>query len=129
MLTFRRLADLADPAAVDGDAGATAAGVGELFEIPDAMLPWLSRWQQRLAQEPDSASQRQAAMYRSNPAFIPRNHLVEEAIQAASRDGDLAPFRQMLEVLANPWEYRPEQARHATPPRPEQIVRQTFCGT
>jgi uncharacterized protein YdiU (UPF0061 family) len=127
-LMFRRLSDLAGETAKGDDPVATPT-VGELFEIPDAMLPWLARWRQRLAAEPQSPAQRQAAMYRANPAFIPRNHLVEEAIQAATRDGDLVPFRQLLEVSAKPWQFRPELARHATPPQPEQVVRQTFCGT
>ena len=65
----------------------------------------------------------------ANPVFIPRNHLVEEVIQAGTRDNDLAPFFKLNEVLASPFEFRPEDSRYATPPRPEQEVRQTFCGT
>jgi uncharacterized protein YdiU (UPF0061 family) len=64
-----------------------------------------------------------------NPAFIPRNHLVEEAIKAAVEEGDLVPFQQLIEVLASPYEDQPSRARYATPPRPDQIVQQTFCGT
>jgi uncharacterized protein YdiU (UPF0061 family) len=120
-LTFRRLADLADEG--------SANQVGGLFEIPDALLPWLARWRDRLQQETASPAERQAGMYRANPVFIPRNHLVEEAIAAATREKDLAPFHELLDVLHNPFEYRAELRRFATPPRPEQAVRQTFCGT
>jgi uncharacterized protein YdiU (UPF0061 family) len=118
---FRRLADLAEEN--------SAAQVDELFEIPDALLPWLARWRSRLEQENTSPKTRQARMYRANPVFIPRNHLIQDAIESATRDDDLAPFHRLNEVLQNPFEYRPEQQRFATPPRPEQEVRQTFCGT
>ncbi len=74
-------------------------------------------------------SDRQASMYVANPVFIPRNHLVEEAIEAATRNGDFAPFHQLVDVLAQPHQYRDDLARYATPPEPQQVVRQTFCGT
>ena len=68
-------------------------------------------------------------MYTANPVFIPRNHLVEEALQAAAGEGDFGPFNTLVDVLARPFTYDPELARFATPPRPEQVVTQTFCGT
>jgi uncharacterized protein YdiU (UPF0061 family) len=68
-------------------------------------------------------------MYAANPVFIPRNHLVEEALKAAVEQQDFAPFHQLVDILERPFAYRPELARYATPPRPEQVVRQTFCGT
>jgi len=119
-LAFRRLADLADSG---------AANVGELFDFAPAFEPWLARWRARLATETTSRAQRQASMYRASPAFIPRNHLVEEALQAAVEHGELAPFHRLVEVLARPFDYDPALARFATPPRPEQVVHQTFCGT
>ena len=61
--------------------------------------------------------------------MIPRNHLVEEAIRAAEDDGEMAPFEVLLEALATPFEERQEHARYRLPPRPDQVVRQTFCGT
>jgi uncharacterized protein YdiU (UPF0061 family) len=64
-----------------------------------------------------------------NPAFVPRNHLVEEVIQAAVEAGDLTPFHQLHQVLSSPYEDQPGQERYAAPPRPDQIVHQTFCGT
>ena len=120
-LCFRHLADLANPAG--------AQPVTELFDLPPALEPWLQRWRQRLATETTPCEQRQLAMYRANPVFIPRNHLVEEALQAAVEGGDFAPFHALLEVLVEPFSYRGELRRFATPPRPEQVVHQTFCGT
>ena len=70
-----------------------------------------------------------AGMRPANPAFIPRNHLVEEAITAAQDHGDFGPFGILLRVLAAPYEDQPGFARYAEPPRPDQVVHQTFCGT
>jgi len=67
-------------------------------------------------------------MQAANPAFIPRNHLVEEAIRAAVDDADYAPFEALMTVLASPFDDRPAHARYAAPPRPDQVVHQTFCG-
>jgi uncharacterized protein YdiU (UPF0061 family) len=64
-----------------------------------------------------------------NPAYIPRNHLVEEALAAAVQQDDLAPFEALLEVLARPFDDQPGRERYALPPEPEQRVRATFCGT
>jgi uncharacterized protein YdiU (UPF0061 family) len=122
-LTFRRLSDLADP-----DHAKTRA-VSELFNFPEAFGPWLDSWQERLADEKRKAGERQAAMYRANPAFIARNHLVEEAIAAAEKEQDFAPFHELVDRLSNPFEYRQADARLAMPPIPEQVVKQTFCGT
>jgi uncharacterized protein YdiU (UPF0061 family) len=67
-------------------------------------------------------------MLAANPLYIPRNHLVEEALAAAGQ-GDLGPFEALLDVLAAPFDEQPGRARYAEPPRPEQVVRRTFCGT
>jgi uncharacterized protein YdiU (UPF0061 family) len=64
-----------------------------------------------------------------NPAFIPRNHLVEEALSAAVNNGDLAVFDNLLTVLSRPYDEQPAHRIYAEPPRPDQVVRQTFCGT
>jgi uncharacterized protein YdiU (UPF0061 family) len=121
-LTFRRLGDIAaDPA--------DSEPVRELFVDPTAFDPWAERWRQRIAEEPQSASERQSAMRRVNPAFIPRNHRVEAVIQAAVANDDFAPFEELLTVLSKPWEDQPAFAAYAEPPEPHQRVHQTFCGT
>ena len=121
-LTFRRLADLADETNRSGT-------VAELFEFPDVLQPWLDRWRERVAQESTSAADRQAKMYDANPVFIPRNHLVEAAIAAATDTGDFGVFHQLVDLLETPTPYASELRYFATPPRPDEIVRQTFCGT
>jgi uncharacterized protein YdiU (UPF0061 family) len=121
-LTFRRLCDAAaDP---EGDATARA-----LFTDPGAYDEWAALWRQRLAEEPGEPAARCAAMRAVNPAFIPRNHLVETALEAAVSREDFGPFRELLEVLSQPYEDRPGFERYAAPPEPEQRVYQTFCGT
>jgi len=122
-LTFRCLSDLANPQK------SSSGGISPVFELPETYMPWLERWQTRLFSDPQDASTRQKGMYSVNPAFIPRNHLVEEAIETASNELDFEPFNTLVDVLEKPFEFDETQARYAVPPRPEQIVRQTFCGT
>ncbi|TFL18278.1 protein adenylyltransferase SelO [Jannaschia formosa] len=81
---------------------------------------WIARWQ---AKGPDVE-----AMRRANPAVIPRNHRVEEAISAAYRD-DLAPFHALRAVLADPWEETEANAAYRRPAAPDEAVTRTFCGT
>ena len=122
-LTFRRLGDLDVQSSLHDDL------LSGLFENPAAFDGWAERWRQRLAGEGRSPEERRSDMRSLNPAFIPRNHLVEEAIRAAVDEGDLEPFEQLIEVLAAPYEDQPSRERYAEPPRADQIVRQTFCGT
>ena len=122
-LTFRYLSDLVDPKSASGD------GVGSLIELPEAFAPWLERWQQRLCLHPMDNEERQKAMYAVNPVYIPRNHLIEEAINAAEKHQDFGPFNRLVDILANPFEFNRANTRYAIPPRPEQVDRQTFCGT
>jgi uncharacterized protein YdiU (UPF0061 family) len=118
-LTFRRLGD-----AAAGDVSEVRA----LFAEPAAFDEWVARWRTRIADEPQSPAERQAAMRAVNPAFIPRNHRIEAVIVAAIND-DYAPFEELLKVLAKPYEDQPEFAAYADPPKPEERVCQTFCGT
>lgn len=121
-LTFRRLCDAA--AGVEGD-----IGVRELFAVPPAYDEWAAQWRQRLAEESISPDARAAAMRKANPALIPRNHIVEEALNTAMWKQDFHPFEQLLDVVSRPYDDRPDLDRYATPARPEECVRQTFCGT
>lgn len=121
-LTFRGLSEAAGDAAAD-------AKVRVLFEDPAAFDGWATEWRARLAREGGDPSARAAAMKAVNPALIPRNHLVEEALNAAVNNGDLAPFEKLLGVLARPFDDQPDVPEYTLPPRPEQVVRATFCGT
>jgi uncharacterized protein YdiU (UPF0061 family) len=85
---------------------------------------WQARWQARLEREEEW----RARMAAANPAFIPRNHRIEQMISAGV-EGDFAPFRRLLKVLAHPHEDQPEAADLTRPPEPHEVVRETFCGT
>ena len=121
-LTFRRLCDAA--ASPDGD-----AGVRSLFVDPGAFDVWATGWRKRLDQEPEEVQARAVAMRSVNPAFIPRNHLVEAALNAASLRQDFQPFEELLDAVSRPYEERPGLERYAIPARPGECVLQTFCGT
>ena len=122
-LTFRRLSELDDePSEAD-------AAVSTLFEDPAAFDEWATRWRRRLASEARSFAERRDDMRSVNPGFIPRNHRVEEVIAAATREDDLGPFETLMNVLASPYEDQPGREKYAAPPRPEEVVHQTFCGT
>jgi uncharacterized protein YdiU (UPF0061 family) len=81
---------------------------------------WLSRWR---ALSPDAD-----VMDRANPAYIPRNHLVEEALAAATA-GDLGPTRRLLDAVTAPYEERAGFERYAQPAPEDFGAYQTFCGT
>lgn len=122
-LTFRRLAELSNPAAIK------QPSIADFFELPESFAPWLAQWQSQLAAENIEPALTQQSMFAVNPVFIPRNHLVEEAITAAINSSDYQPFNQLVDVLADPFYYRAEFSRYALPPLPHQVVEKTFCGT
>jgi uncharacterized protein YdiU (UPF0061 family) len=122
-LTSRRLCDAA-AAGTEGDTGVRA-----LFADPGAYDAWAVRWRARLRDEPGGPRACAAVMRAANPAVIPRNHLVEAALDAAVEREDLGPFEALLEVLVRPFDDRPDPDVYTTPPRPEERVLQTFCGT
>jgi serine/tyrosine/threonine adenylyltransferase len=118
--TFRDLSNrraMADPAALGA-------------HLNDAeFTAWHSHWRERLDRQAggiDAAVSRMRAM---NPAVIPRNHRVEEALEAAVQQGDLDPAMHLLEVLGNPYDAGLDESGYRQPPNPEQRVYQTFCGT
>ncbi|MBF9061311.1 YdiU family protein [Rhodobacterales bacterium HKCCSP123] len=108
--------------------GPDPARARDEFIDPTALDPWLDRWQARLAREARGDTARIAAMQAANPARIPRNHRVEEAITAAVA-GDLAPFEGLMTALARPFADDPSHAEYEEPPTDQQRVLRTFCGT
>ncbi len=90
---------------------------------------WHTRWQERLGRQPQSRDEARALMRRHNPAFIPRNHKVEEALAAATLHGDLSVLEKLLDVLAQPFAYDRQLPEFSTPPVPSDRAYQTFCGT
>jgi uncharacterized protein YdiU (UPF0061 family) len=121
-LTFRRLCDAAADERADAD-------VRALFADPAAYDGWASRWRSRLAAERLDPNARAQAMRTVNPAFVPRNHRVEQALDAAIERGDFSPFAELLTVLSRPYEDQAPFADYAKPPHADERVFRTFCGT
>jgi uncharacterized protein YdiU (UPF0061 family) len=97
-----------------------------LFSDPSAYDEWSDRWRTQLGcKAPHLVAE---AMDKVNPVYIPRNHLVEEALAAAST-GDLQPFQDLLEALARPFDERPGLDPYAAPSQPGLGTYRTFCGT
>ena len=119
-LTFRALCG----AALGDDTAARA-----LFTDPAGYDDWAARWRQRLEREEAAPEARAAALRAVNPLFIPRNHRVEAALNAAVSFNDYGPFETLLGVLSRPFEEQPGRESFSLPPEPEEIVQQTFCGT
>ncbi len=116
-LAFRRLAE-----AAEGDEGP----LWEVLSRSEGLGPWLADWRASLAgREPAEVA---AALRAANPVYIPRNHLVEAAIQAGYA-GDYAPYHRLVDVLAEPFAERPGLDAFAAPAAPGEVVERTFCGT
>lgn len=100
---------------------------GDSYRDPDFQV-WYARWQERLGQEGSPKPEVVNRIRAVNPAVIPRNHRVEEALAAAEERDDFAPLHDLLAVLASPYEPAGDWAKYKDPPITECGYR-TFCGT
>ena len=95
-----------------------------------ALDPWLARWQARVQASGGPAADTADRMDATNPIYIPRNHLVENALDAAVDDNDLRPFEKLLAIVTDPFTERSADAPAALPGTPDQTRGyRTFCGT
>lgn len=115
-LTFRHLARLQAGRADEAPLRAALAD-------DPALEGWLARWRER------SVETAPGALLHVNPAYIPRNHRIEAAIAAAQERDDFGLFEELLAVLAEPFVEHPGYADYENPPKPEERVLRTFCGT
>ena len=114
-LFFRRLTSIAG--------GEDPAALAAMFADRESFETWFATW--RRDADPGAHLTKMRA---ANPIRIPRNHRVEQAIQGAYR-GDFAPFDRLVDGLATPYADQDAYADLETPPQPEEVVHQTFCGT
>jgi uncharacterized protein YdiU (UPF0061 family) len=126
-LMRRSRADFTNTFRALSDAQAAPAPFTALFSTAEEIATWLNDWLARLDRS-GSAPAARATMRAADPAFIPRNHRIEAAIQAAAA-GDFSPVERLIEVLRRPYYDQPEHAEFTAPPRPEERVTRTFCGT
>lgn len=108
-LTFRRLSDGTPPSEA-------------------SFQDWHTRWQNRLANQPQSLTKAMQLMQENNPAVIPRNHHVESALHAAVENLDLVPMHQLLAAITSPYT-TPANLTYALPPPLNTPPYQTYCGT
>jgi uncharacterized protein YdiU (UPF0061 family) len=104
-------------------AGHDSEVLAAMFSSAEPFTEWFAKWRREA-----TPLSRVADMRAANPILIPRNHRVEQAIQSGYA-GDYAPFHRLVDALAAPYAEQPEYADLEAPPRPEEVVHQTFCGT
>lgn len=102
---------------------------GQDFFTSEEFSQWHERWEARLGRQEESKEASQQLMRSSNPAIIPRNHRVEEALDAAVQNGDFRVMEKLLQVLADPYAHSEEQTEFCAPPAPTKLPYRTFCGT
>ncbi|MEN0015882.1 MAG: hypothetical protein AAGC46_21125, partial [Solirubrobacteraceae bacterium] len=107
-----------------GDDAALMAAVADRARLD----PWTARWREQLAAQGVDLFAAADAMDAVNPVYVPRNHLVEAALTAATA-GDLKPFATMLEVVQDPFEERSGFEAWAAPAPDDDAPFRTFCGT
>jgi uncharacterized protein YdiU (UPF0061 family) len=90
---------------------------------------WHELWQARLGRQQEPKASSHQLMRNSNPALIPRNHRVEDALEAAVKQGDYSVMERLLDVLSSPYAHSPEQADYSTLPELSTRPYRTFCGT
>ena len=103
--------------------------IRSLFDDPMQFDDWAVKWRKRLSEETQSDEQRQAKMQAVNPVYIPRNHQIEAAIRAAEDHDDFSVFHNLHEVLQYPYVQQEGKGDYMQPPKPDEVVKQTFCGT
>jgi len=122
-LTFYHLSRL------DPEASGRDEAFLKLFTNVLRVKEWLTRWRARLKRDNQNHEARQRTMQAVNPVYIPRNHQIEAAIRAGEDQGDFSVFHALFEVLQKPYVEQPGRERYMLPPKPEEMVTKTFCGT
>ena len=90
---------------------------------------WISSWKERLKNESSDVLVTSFEMEKVNPLYIPRNHLVDSIINAAVQNNDFSEMKELLKVIRKPFSNESFNKKYKSPPRPDQIISNTFCGT
>ena len=99
------------------------------FLKPNQISDWLKEWKELIKDENLAKKAIALSMEGSNPVFIPRNHLVERAIEAAVESNDFSEMKTLLTILSKPYEEQSRYGEYMKPPKSHEVVHQTFCGT
>lgn len=100
----------------------------EIFNTRE-FIPWKKKWDKRLGEQSQTIDESKELMRKNNPAVIPRNHRVEEALGAAVEEGDLSVMDKFLNILKDPYAYSKDQEEYSKLPPPSSLAYKTFCGT
>ena len=100
-----------------------------LFDNKESSLKWYQKWNSRIKKEKQSQKVLLKKMNAVNPLFIPRNHLVEKAINEIVEKNNLSPLDDLLEVLKNPFTEKKNKSKFSRPPDNSEDIKNTFCGT
>ena len=99
------------------------------FLKPNQISNWLKEWKELIKDENLAKKAIALSMEGSNPVFIPRNHLIERAIEAAVESNDFSEMKTLLTILSKPYEEQSRYGEYMKPPKSHEVVHQTFCGT
>ncbi len=116
-LSFRNLSTLVENDASHG-----------FFEKNALFLDFFEHWKKRIQSQGNAPGEIVERMNRVNPVFIPRNHKIEQVIEAGLKD-DFSLFHEMNEVLMEPYKEQEKFSAYRSAPAPEQVIQATFCGT
>ena len=98
------------------------------FINKDSIDKWLEKWKIRQSLDSSNIKSAQLLMMKSNPVYIPRNHIIEKIISSALYD-NYKPFYEFMNIITNPYKELIDKPNYASPPKPDEIVSETFCGT
>ncbi len=99
-----------------------------VYNQPD-FKAWHSRWKERIGEDQEKMAKAHSIMQQYNPWVIPRNHIVEEALEKAAAHNDFQPLHQLMEILLNPYQRSEIPGKYQSPPPRGDEGYQTFCGT
>ena len=120
-LTFRYLSEIIK--------GKRDSSFKQQFLEHNQISNWLKEWKELIKDQNLAKEEIALSMESSNPVFIPRNHLVERAIEAAVENNDFSEMKTLLTILSKPYEEQSKYGEYMKPPKPLEVVHQTFCGT
>ena len=90
---------------------------------------WFEKWNKRLENENQSRLKISQNMLNINPIYIPRNHLVESVIHEAVQENNFSKMKELLELVREPYKENESKSSYSLPPKPEEVVTHTYCGT
>ena len=99
------------------------------FLKPNQISHWLKEWKESIKDQNLAKKEIALSMENSNPVFIPRNHLIERAIESAVVNNDFSEMNTLMTILSSPYKEQSKYGEYMKPPKSHEVVHQTFCGT